>query len=104
MGCYCIYGLSVSRGSEWSTLNGLLRCIFRVLRVSSFNGLYSAPGPFLLSFLLSLTTVNVDNIIEATLLIGTRPISHRVPIGWSSIHYYDTMIDSVSCIIDLATP
>ena len=37
-------------------LNGLLRCIFRVLRVSSFNGLYSAPRPFLLT----LTTVNVD--------------------------------------------
>ena len=37
----------------------LLRCIFGVLRVSSFNGLYSAPRPFLLT----LTTVNVDNII-----------------------------------------
>ena len=34
----------------------MLRCIFRVLRVSSFNGLYSAPRPFLLT----LTTVNVD--------------------------------------------
>ena len=41
-------------------LNGLLRCIFRVLRVSSFNGLYSAPGPFLLT----LTTVNVDSEIQ----------------------------------------
>ena len=58
MDCYCIYGLSVSRSSEWSTLNGLLRCIFRVLRVSSFNGLYSAPRPFLLT----LTTVNVDTV------------------------------------------
>ena len=29
---------------------------YRVLRVSSFNGLYSAPRPFLLT----LTTVNVD--------------------------------------------
>ena len=58
MDCYCIYGLPVSRCSEWSTLNGLLRCIFRVLRVSSFNGLYSAPRPFLLT----LTTVNVDNL------------------------------------------
>ena len=37
-------------------LNDLLRCIFCVLRISSFNGLYSAPGPFLLT----LTTVNVD--------------------------------------------
>ena len=56
MDCYCIHGLSVSISCEWSTLNGLLRCIFRVLRVSSFNGLYSAPWPFLLT----LTTVNVD--------------------------------------------
>ena len=36
---------------KWS-----VEVFFRVLRVSSFNGLYSAPGPFLLT----LTTVNVD--------------------------------------------
>ena len=33
MGCQCM---------QMRTLNGLLRCMFRVLRVSSFNGLYSA--------------------------------------------------------------
>ena len=51
--------LSVDEVNGALTLNGLLRCIFRVLRVSSFNGLYSAPRPFLLT----LTTVNVDKVL-----------------------------------------
>ena len=38
----------VTRWSEWSTLNGLCWCIFDFLRVSTFNGLHLAPGPFLL--------------------------------------------------------
>ena len=49
--CYCRYGMSVTIWSEWSTLNGLCRCIFDVLRVSrlsTFNCLHCASGPFLL--------------------------------------------------------
>ena len=46
--CYCRYGMTVTRWSEWSNLNGLCRCIFDALRVSGFNGLHWAPGPFLL--------------------------------------------------------
>ena len=51
---------------------------FRVLRVSSFNGLYSAPRPFLLT----LTTVNVDT----NEIVQCHPLSYwgepeRAPHG-----------------------
>ena len=50
--CFCVLLLHIWHVcylmSEWSTINGLCRCIFVVLRVSGFNGLHYAPGPFLL--------------------------------------------------------
>ena len=54
------YNIKGSVAKVKSTLNGLLRCIFRVLSVSNFNGLYSAPRPFLLTW----TTVNVDSYLN----------------------------------------
>ena len=55
--------------SEWSILNGLCRCIFVVLRVSGFNGLHYAPGPFLLWQ----TTVCHNNSIN---ILSTRATWH----------------------------
>ena len=52
--------------------DGLFRCIICVLRVSSFNGLYSAPGPFLLT----LTTINVDMYLHVYTNLCSLVIKH----------------------------
>ena len=46
------------------------------MRVSSFNGLYSAPRPFLLT----LTTVNVDTINLKVRLVGRTSVSINLKV------------------------
>ena len=77
-------------------IDGLLRCIFRVLRVSSFNGLYSAPRPFLLT----LTTVNVDIAVWSSSLYTQRQQYMHV----FSLHAVQTATWSQLCHVDGSSP
>ena len=58
---------------------------FRVWRVTSFNGLYSAPRPFLLT----LTTVNVDMTVNIDLFshmeCGIYYSSHTIMLQYKSM-------------------